>query len=209
MEVSCSNVCSAASPASSATRRPPHTPPAAADAEDRAPITAYDVHGQQIQISRAAWREQMLLPQLQAHWQQPDALYSLIVDALNDGFVADVEPASAQLLTIDPNLERGHVIRAVVLMELGALDEAERVLRAAISEIGQSATLLTNLAKVQDHRGDTRDADATLWTSLQLDPNQDNGLGWWLARERDRMIACTCAPTPNRFRSTSPRWVSR
>lgn len=162
----------------------PAAPPASAEPTEL--ITAYDVHGREIRITRADWRDSMLLPQLQANWNQPDELYGLVVNALNDGFVAEVDPASRHLITIDPIVERGHVIRAIVLMKLGLLDEAERVLLAAAAKVGETGTILVNLAKVQDARGDGHEADATLWKGLGLDPNQENGLGWWLAREHER-----------------------
>lgn len=149
-------------------------------------ITAYDVHGRELQVSREDWRERMLLPQLQANWSEPDALYGLIANALADGFLAEVEPASRQLLAIDPGIERGHVVRAVVLMESGRLDEAEQVLRDAIGKIGESGILLSNLAKLQSRRGDEYQASATLWRAITLDPNLDNGLAWWAARKREQ-----------------------
>jgi tetratricopeptide (TPR) repeat protein len=149
-------------------------------------ITVYDVHGRELQITRADWRDKMLLPQLEAKWNDPNELYQIIINALNDEFIAEVEPASRQLLEIDPIVERSHVIRAIILMKHGALDEAERILHNAVARVGETGTILTNLAKVQDLRGDEKQADATLWKSIVLDPNQDNGLGWWLARERER-----------------------
>ena len=151
-----------------------------------ATITAYDVHGREIQVSRQEWRDRMLLPQLQAHWSEPDALYGLIANALADGFLAEVEPASRQLLAIDPGVERSHVVRAIVLKELGKLDEAERVLGEAVAKVGETGVLLSNLAKLQSRRGDEYLASATLWKAITLDPNQDNGLAWWLARKREQ-----------------------
>ncbi|WP_367345261.1 tetratricopeptide repeat protein [Stenotrophomonas bentonitica] len=149
-------------------------------------ITVYDAHGRELQVTRADWRDRMLLPQLQAKRDQPDALYQLILQAISDGFLADVESASIHLMDIDPNVERGHVLRAIVLMGKERWDEAERVLRNAIAKVGETGTVLTNLAKIQVGRGDSPQADATLWRAITLDPNQDNGLGWWLARERER-----------------------
>ncbi len=149
-------------------------------------ITVYDVHGRQIQITRGDWRDNVLLPQLKERWNEPDAIYQLIVDGLNDGFHEELERASGRLVDIDPIVERSHVIRTIVLMKLERFDEAERVLRDAIARTGESGTILTNLAKIQVSRGDIELADATLWKAITLDPNQDNGLGWWAARERDR-----------------------
>lgn len=149
-------------------------------------ITAYDVHGREMQITRADWRDSVLLPQLKAQWNEPDALYQLILNGLNDGFDREIEPASMQLARIDSLVERGHVIRAIILMKLERLDEAERILRDAIAKVGETGTILTNLAKVQEARGDSALADATLWKAITLDPNQENGLGWWAVRERER-----------------------
>jgi tetratricopeptide (TPR) repeat protein len=149
-------------------------------------ITVYDVHGREMQIPRAEWLEKVLKPELRAKWDQPDSLYQLIISALNDGFAIHLDEASARLLAIDPNMERGHVVRGIVLLKLDRLDEAERALRAATAKLGETGTLLTNLAKVQVAKGNSARADATLWKAITLDPNQDNGLAWWVARERER-----------------------
>ncbi len=162
----------------------PAAPPA--EAAQAQIITVYDAHGRELQVTRADWRDNMLLPQIKAMWDQPNELYQLILNALDDGFAAEVDPASQRMLAIDPIVERAHVIRAIVLMQQERFDQAGQVLRDAIGRIGETATLLTNLAKVQAGRGEEHQADATLWKALQLDPNQDNGLGWWLARQRER-----------------------
>lgn len=160
--------------------------PLVAQAGNPERITAYDVHGREVQIARADWRDKILLPQIQAKWEQPDELYSLVVSALNDGFFAEVDEASRRLLAIDPMVERSHVIRAIVLMRQKSLDEAESVLLDATAKVGETGTILTNLAKVHESRGQVRKADVTLWKALTLDPNQESGLGWWLAREKER-----------------------
>jgi tetratricopeptide (TPR) repeat protein len=167
-----------------ASRAPVATPEARP--EDPELITVYDVHGREIQITRLDWRDKMLLPQLQAKWNEPDELYGLIVNALNDNFFSEVEPASRRLIAIDPIVERSHVIRAIVLMKTGPLDEAERVLLDAVAKVGETGTILTNLAKVFSERGDEQKAETALWKAITLDPNQENGLGWWLAREQER-----------------------
>jgi len=63
---------------------------------------------------------------------------------------------------------------------------AENSLRIGIAKAGETGTLLTNLAKVFSIRGEEARADATLWQSIQADPNQDNGLMWWATLEQDR-----------------------
>ena len=51
---------------------------------------------------------------------------------------------------------------------------------------GASGVVLTNLAKVQAHKGKDDLSEAVLWNALQADPNQDNGLAWWGALHYER-----------------------
>jgi tetratricopeptide (TPR) repeat protein len=110
----------------------------------------------------------------------------LVISGLNDGFEKDLLPATKRLLEIDGDPERSHTIRSIVLMKNGRLDEAEKTLREGISKKGETGSLLTNLAKVFTERGDQSNSDETLWRSIQVDPNQENGLLWWSAVQKER-----------------------
>ncbi|MBS1132062.1 MAG: hypothetical protein H6R16_3064, partial [Proteobacteria bacterium] len=149
-------------------------------------ITVYDAYGREIKITRNEWRDKVFLPNLQQKWNEAGELYNLIISGLNDGFAADLLPATERLLEIDDIPERSHTIRGIVLMKNGLLDAAEDVLRAGMVKAGETATLLTNLAKVFAERGNQARADETLWQAVQADPNMDNGLLWWAAIQRDR-----------------------
>jgi len=46
--------------------------------------------------------------------------------------------------------------------------------------------VLTNLAKVQASRKDEARADQTLWKALETDPNMDNALLWYVARQQEK-----------------------
>ncbi|WNL44071.1 hypothetical protein RKE25_11580 [Dyella sp. BiH032] len=144
-------------------------------------ISFVDAYGRSFQVPLEQWRESVLRPNLQAKWDSPDELYSLILSALGDDLAADVDQASARLLEIDPTPERAFVTRAIVQMRLERLEDAGATLRKAIAQLGESGILLTNLAKVIDMQGDHAWAMATLDRALELDPNQDNGLGWRIA----------------------------
>jgi hypothetical protein len=120
---------------------------AVAQPADKQLITVYDAYGREVQITRTEWRDKMLLPNLQLKWNEPGELYSLIVSALNDGFASDLLPAAQRLVEIDDMAERGHTIHGIVLMKNGLLDDADRTLRAGMAKLGETATLLTNLAK--------------------------------------------------------------
>ncbi|RMV15908.1 hypothetical protein ALP15_04481, partial [Pseudomonas savastanoi] len=44
----------------------------------------------------------------------------------------------------------------------------------------------TNLAKVFAERGEQSVAEATLWQAVEADPNQENGVMWWLSIQQER-----------------------
>lgn len=151
-------------------------------------ITAYDGYGREIQIPRGEWLHKVLLPNLRRDWNDADALYGLMISALNDGFGSELLDASARLLELDRGRmpERGFVVRGIVLLENRDLQKARAVFEEGIFSVGRTAALLVNLAKVHSHSGDQQKADAILWEAVQCDPNLENGLGWWLSIERER-----------------------
>jgi tetratricopeptide (TPR) repeat protein len=163
-----------------------HTPAAAPEPPIHDAITAYDEHGRQVVMPRAEWRDKVLHPQLKEHWDTPDALYGTILTALSDGFAPELMTAAARLVEIDGLPERSHVTYGIVLLESGRLDEAEAVLQAGIRTVGETAALLTNLAKVKHDRDDTAGASDLLRRAVRLDPNFEHGLNGWLAVERER-----------------------
>lgn len=158
------------------------SPPPPADAEL---ITVFDSYGRELKITRREWRDSVLLPNLDKAWNAPEELYSFLISALDDGFVDELNEASLRLLEIDDNPERSHTIRSIALMKTGRLDEAGEVLQRCVERVGETGILLTNLAKVYDEQGDADKTASTLRRALALDPNQENGLGWWAAIRRE------------------------
>jgi tetratricopeptide (TPR) repeat protein len=161
-------------------------PPLSPSPDGKELITVHDAYGRELKITRHEWQEKVLQPNLTAKWNEPDALYSMIVSALNDGFAADLLPAAQRLLEIDPTPERSHTILGIVLMKNGQLDDAEATLKEGMRKVGETGTLLTNLAKVFSERGKQAQADETLWRAVQADPNLENGLLWWAAIQQER-----------------------
>lgn len=149
-------------------------------------VTVYDAYGREIRITRAEWREKVFLPNLQQKWNIAPELYNLIIAGLNDGFAADLVKAAARLVEIDDNPERSHVVQGIVQMKNGQPGLAEATLRAGMAKVGETGSLLTNLAKVFTERGEQGLADQTLWRAIQADPNQDNGMLWWAVIQRER-----------------------
>lgn len=150
------------------------------------PIRVFDAYGRELFVSRDEWRKNVLPGNLEKHWDDADSLYSIIVQSLEDGFVGDVALAARRLFQIDGDTARGATVLGIVEMESGRLDVAESVLRQALEGTKDDGILLTNLAKVIAKKGDPEESERTLWRALQADPNQDNGLSWWVALHRER-----------------------
>lgn len=161
-------------------------PPSSDPANDPNLIRVFDKYGQELFISKDQWRTSVLPGTLKSQRDNPDELYGLIISALNDGFDPDVLEAAEQLHRIDPSHSRAACLYAIVLMRNRRLDEAERVLNSFLKEHGEDGIVLTNLAKVYAERNEMEKAEATLWHALEVDPNQDNGLAWYEALNRER-----------------------
>ncbi len=154
-------------------------------APDGGMIRVYDAYGREFQITRQEWRTRMLPDAIRQRWDDADALAGLLVQSLGDGLHADLADAAERLYELDGGGERGAVLLAIVHLENGRLDDSERVLERHIETHGPTGVVLTNLAKVHAERGDQAAALDTLWRALELDPNQDNGLGWFEAIHRE------------------------
>lgn len=144
-------------------------------------VDVVDAYGRSFQIPLEQWRTDVLKPNLKAKWNEAEGLYSLIISALRDDLAPDVDEASARLMDIDPVVERSFVTRSIVQLRLGRTEDAGATLRQAILKVGETGVLLTNQAKVISADGNHALAMSTLDRSLELDPNQDNGLNWRVA----------------------------
>lgn len=176
---------------------------------DRETIAGFDVYGREIKVERGEWRDKVLLPNVEQNWNEPGALYGLIVSGLENGFAAELMPAAARLVEIDDYHERCHVMHGIVLLKNGQLDAAEATLRTGIAKAGATGILLTNLAKVFAERGDEAAAEATLWRALEADPNQENGLLWCLSIQRERGGDAACLQTLHTIAAMPGSWRAR
>lgn len=162
----------------------PQAVPPAAEAEGV--IRVYDQFGRTVTIGREAWRRDVLLPNLQTSRGNPDALYDLIVGALNDEFAADVLDAARHLAEVDPQPQRGATVLGVVLLQLQDFSAAREVLERAIARHGESPYLLANLARAFAALGDEERAQSLIWRALELDPNEPTSLNWLIAGLQQR-----------------------
>ncbi|MBF0166901.1 MAG: hypothetical protein HQL45_04650 [Alphaproteobacteria bacterium] len=154
--------------------------------EQNDPITAYDERGREILIDRETWRRDVLPDNLAKVWNDPEALYQIILGAIRDKFAPDIQEAAERLSDIDSNPERAACIHAIALMEVQRYDEAQSRLDDFISRHGETGVVLTNLAKTFSFRGQEFLAQPLLRRALTLDPNQENALHWWMAIHEDQ-----------------------
>ncbi len=163
-------------------------PPAAVSdpAKDPNMIRVHDAYGREMFITKQEWRDSVLLGHIQKVWNDPDELAAVITQSLQDGFGADMVKPAEQLAKIDPNAERGAVLLAVTYLDQKRPTDAAKVIQSFIKTHGPSGVALTNLAKAQSALGAEETSLKTLWSALEIDPNQDNGLQWYALRCRDR-----------------------
>lgn len=148
-------------------------------------ISAYREDGSEVHVEREKWLA-VAKHNMKNNWDNPDELYRWILMLVDDGFAAEVIEEGQHLMEIDPIRERAYTIYGIVLMSSGKLDEAEAVLMGGMKKYGERVTLLTNLAKVIWEKGDENRAMETLWRAVQLDPNFENSLMWWLTSIEER-----------------------
>ena len=163
-------------------------PPTANDS-----IQVFDKYGREFQVSREHWRNEVLPAALKSNWDNADALYGGILQALNDDFFEDVAGAAERLRELEPESARAATVLAFIRLRQKRIDEAQSLLEGYISKHGPEGTVLNNLAKVHAERNEKDMVERTLWRSLEADPNNDNSVGWFesLARERGGSAAAT------------------
>jgi tetratricopeptide (TPR) repeat protein len=144
-------------------------------------IRVYDQFGRKLEIGREAWRQDVLLPNLQASRDDPDALYALVISALDEGFAAELLESARHLASHHPRPERGALALGAVLLQLGDFAGAREVLERALERHGRDPYLLASLARA------CADVDAAralqlIWQALEIAPNEEGALRWFVAR---------------------------
>ncbi len=162
---------------------PATTPPPASVGE---PIKAFDKFGREILVPRQEWIDNVILPNLKRVWNQPDDLAGFLITALGDGFFCEVEDAAKHLHFTDPTPSRGVSLLGIVYLQTDRPAAAEQLFAEYLRKHGEDGVVLTNLAKALSALDRDEEAVDTLWRALELDPNQDNGLGWYEVIHREK-----------------------
>ncbi len=160
--------------------------PADSPAFQGEPLKAFDKFGREINVARKDWFESVLKGNIENAWDDAEQLANLITSAFNDGFLLAMEGPTARLQAIDPNKERGTTYHAIFYQQSKQPERAQNILETHIRQHGASGIILTNLAKAQSALGREDESLQTLWSGLELDPNQDNGLLWYESIHREK-----------------------
>ena len=152
-------------------------------------LRVFDQYGQEVFVSRQQWREEILPNNIQAAWNNAEELYGVLLNGINDGLFAEIEPAAVHLREIDPQPARAACLLAVVQLQMGQTEAAERTLEQTLERDGEDAAVLTNLSRVVAGRGERERAERMLWRALELDPNLENALAWYVGVEQERDAA--------------------
>jgi Flp pilus assembly protein TadD len=178
--------------------------PASGDA-----VVVFDKYGREFQVTREHWRTEVLPAALRSNWDDPELLYTGVLQALNDGFVAEVADAVTRLRELEPQSARAASAYGFVLMKSGRAEEARQVLEDHVAAHGREATVLNNLAKVYADRGDMDRVERTVWQSLEADPNQENSCGWYEALHRERGGSAAATDALRRIAALPGSWRAR
>lgn len=138
-------------------------------------------HGQRIELPRELYREKVVLPSLQELWDDKDMLRQFAMDLVSKEFFAEAAEAADRLLELYGPIEPALIFRAVVHMHQQEFDKAKSLLVYVIQNYPNAGSAYTNMAKILVMEGNEEKAFEFLEAGLVKDPNQDNGLDWYVA----------------------------
>lgn len=144
-------------------------------------IRFYDTSGNEMYVTKEKYIETILPHNIQQSWHNSDKLYQLIVMSLTDEIYQEMIKPAKRLKAIDTIPERAYTILGIVYMKNNQLKKAEKILKKYCRKYEETGSILTNLAKVYYEMGNEALGITTLEKAIQLDPNQDNGLAWYLS----------------------------
>lgn len=143
-------------------------------------------NGERVSLSRSQYFETILSPNFELYANNPDALASTIINALeNEFYHALVGKAAQQLIKIDAIVERAICLYGTFLLKTNHFIEAEALFLDFLEKNPPHPTVLLNLAKAQDFLNKLLEALKTLEKSLILDPNQEAAFDYWLAIKKE------------------------
>lgn len=141
-------------------------------------ITVMTPQGNPIQVGREQFKNNILPVQIKQYGDNPEALFNVIMAAVNQGFASEVLGAAEKLVETDPIKERSTTALGTVLMRIGNVDDAQVLFESFLKE-DRTAMILSHLAKVYDLKGDKEKRFELLEEALNKDPNLESALEWY------------------------------
>ena len=177
-------------------------------------IKRFDRAGRPLYMKRADWLSNVLMPSIEASWDDPVRLETYIMGGIEDGFYAEMVRPAERLSEIADISERAAAILGTVYREVGRVGDAARVLEGYLHEHGDKALILAGLARLWAEHGNAERARRTIWRSVQLDPNDARTLAYYIKLERDARGSSGqdealrhAAALPGSWRATA--WLAR
>ncbi len=169
-------------------------------------VRAFDQYGREVMVPRDEWRTNVIPGMLKEAWENPDQLYVLILNSLNDGFAPEMLDAAQHLAEVDTLPARGACMHGIVLMQLGRREEAKKIFEEFTANKGEDGSVLVNLARIYAEDGDAEKSRATLERAVEIEPNHDNGLGWMAALANERGGDAAVKETLERVSQNPTSW---
>lgn len=152
-------------------------------------ITLYPEKGPPLELLRDEFEKEYLPRLLRGAWNDSNALARLLKTAIEDGFFTSLLEFSKRLYEIDTDKVRGLCIYADVLIRHKLLDQAQSLLQSHPEKNGH---VLVNLAKVYFDKNQEEHGMKCLEEAVNIDPNLDPGLKWYLSLLNQKMGSAIC-----------------
>lgn len=138
-------------------------------------------HGQRVEVPREFYLEKIILPTMEKLWDDKDSLRQFAMDLVNKEFYAEAAKVADRLLELYGPIEPALIFRAVVHMHQQELEQAKSLLIYVIKNYPNAGSAYTNMSKILVMEGNEEKAFEFLEAGLVKDPNQENGLDWYVA----------------------------
>lgn len=143
-------------------------------------IPLFDGVGHPVWLDREEFRREVIPQQLEAEWNHPEELYTFVVQIFRDGFVDEADRGADRLLELYNRAEGVLLLKSLILLRKGEEEKAEPLLRECMEKYPDRGIAYTYMARIYDKRGDRERVIASLRRGLELEPNQETALLWWV-----------------------------
>ncbi|MEG0297904.1 MAG: hypothetical protein RR620_14390 [Clostridium sp.] len=138
--------------------------------------------GKIIKTQRTTYKNDVLIPTLKAHFDNPEFLYSDLMQAYDDKFYQESVSYAAHLYYIDHDKDRSLVLLTRLYIKTNSIEKAYELVNAYIENYGKTGIALTTLAEIYYAQNNDKYKEV-LWRALDTDPNQPHAMEWYVYNE--------------------------